>query len=523
MKQTIWAAGVACLLLAALLPVGGNGQVDFRVADSYDMAAGWYTPHDPIYIQGDRGFTARNGVVGGRGTWSDPYRIAGWEINASQEIGIHIRSTDAYFVIADCWVHGGGEEHDGINLNGVSNAVISDTIVSDNDYGVDIRHGYHCTVRNVNATGNDWGILLSDGYRNRVVNCSADRNTMHGIRVGDSNYTVVAGNTAHMNEWGIFLETCKDCFVNSNAAHGNTVHGFRCDECANLSLQDNVATDNEWGLLLSFCSHCFVADNRLASSRYGLRIDDSTDNVISHNDLIENEEGLLLLNASYNTVNSNNVTWNDDGIIITSSSSHNIVMYNTIAENMEGLSLYRETLENLLYCNNVVDNGQQAYDGCKNEWDNGSIGNYWSDYTGADMDDDGIGDTPYPIAGGAMDDYPSMSRLGPVWLPLNLTVVLPREGSLYYRRSIMPLPFDCAAWLGDLWVEARVQGGDTVERVEFYLGDTLYHTATEPSTEGLYTWRCNMSSLGLYRLQVVAYTSSGNVARDMVRLVWLNL
>jgi parallel beta-helix repeat protein len=32
-----------------------------------------------------------------------------------------------------------------------------------------------------------------------------------------------------------------------------------------------------------------------------------------------------------------------------------------------------------------------------NFWDNGSEGNYWSDYNGADVDGNGIGDTPYTI------------------------------------------------------------------------------------------------------------------------------
>ena len=58
--------------------------------------------------------------------------------------------------------------------------------------------------------------------------------------------------------------------------------------------------------------------------------------------------------------------------------------------------------------------------------------NYWDDYTGSDSNNDGIGDTPYPVPGGtSQDNYPLMhpycliSELSDGWnfisLPVNLS------------------------------------------------------------------------------------------------------
>ncbi|MFX1379861.1 MAG: hypothetical protein ACFFA4_12295 [Promethearchaeota archaeon] len=65
---------------------------------------------------------------------------------------------------------------------------------------------------------------------------------------------------------------------------------------------------------------------------------------------------------------------------------------------------------------NNGDNGYDNYDiliyidgdGTNNQWDFYNIGNYWSDFAGVDVDDNGVGDTPYIITGGSgsQDNYP---------------------------------------------------------------------------------------------------------------------
>ncbi len=79
-----------------------------------------------------------------------------------------------------------------------------------------------------------------------------------------------------------------------------------------------------------------------------------------------------------------------------------------------------QSMGNLIYHNNFIDNTQQAQDDLipppANSWHNGFAdgGNYWSDYGGIDLTADGIGDTSYPIPGiaSASDIWPWMRADG---------------------------------------------------------------------------------------------------------------
>src|SRR3990170_3478903 len=89
-----------------------------------------YTPHPGISILGNGDFTAANGVTGGSGTPSDPYIIEGWDISYVDFINdpVWIEGTDAYFVIRDSYIHGGGY----VALSGLAHARIENVTLADN-------------------------------------------------------------------------------------------------------------------------------------------------------------------------------------------------------------------------------------------------------------------------------------------------------------------------------------------------------------------------------------------------------
>src|SRR5439155_9635548 len=81
-----WALAVTGLLLSMLV---------LPIASSFPSLVSMSLYQGTIFIDGNGNFTPASGVVGGSGTPSDPFVIAGWTIIASSGPGIQIRNTNA--------------------------------------------------------------------------------------------------------------------------------------------------------------------------------------------------------------------------------------------------------------------------------------------------------------------------------------------------------------------------------------------------------------------------------------------
>ena len=131
----------------------------------------------------------------------------------------------------------------------------------------------------------------------------------------------------------------------------------------------------------------------------------------------------VCLYTAHNTVEGNKILDSDMGILL--AESPNTIVGNHIENNIEGifmgpLSDTHKAVYNVLYHNSFINNSRQVYD-CEctdphtiqhlNIWDNGSEGNFWSDYNGTDADENGIGDTLYHVSSDDVDTHPLKSPL----------------------------------------------------------------------------------------------------------------
>jgi len=139
---------------------------------------------------------------------------------------------------------------------------------------------------------------------------------------------------------------------------------------------------------------------------------------ISNNVIIENLYGIHLVTASNNIINNNLITNNTFGIILEASSRGNVISNNLIKDNVHGISL-SESFGNEIYLNCFVNDKNALSTDSTNIWNTPEqvnyfyqgknytsfLGNFWSDYHGEDLDNNGIGDYPYRIDTD-MDSYP---------------------------------------------------------------------------------------------------------------------
>jgi parallel beta-helix repeat protein len=236
------------------------------------------------------------------------------------------------------------------------------------------------------------------------------------LNVGNNHYTL----TADVNT-SIVVE--RDSVVIDGANHvlqGADAAGSRGID---LTGRSNVTVTNmeirgfESGVYLSAASGNIVSQNDLKNNYCGVWIAaSSNDNVVSGNTIASNEMfAIWLKESSGNKISENEITGHGNYTIYMGSADSTTVTANHIASNAQGIFLYVSS-NNILYGNAFVDNVRAASNlDSTNIWDNGTEGNYWSDYgtkypDAKELDSSGIWDTPYVIDENNQDNYPLMNR-----------------------------------------------------------------------------------------------------------------
>ena len=190
---------------------------------------------------------------------------------------------------------------------------------------------------------------------------------------------------------------------------------------SDIILKNTISNNLEAGIELDDSPHnIMIAENIVASNFLGLAVISGDSFVISENTVVNNGGGAYF-GASDSTIVGNNFTSNRnrDGVALNVAGSNNTFVYNYIADNVVGATFSGSAAnDNMFYNNDFINNNENTkitFTVYNETWDNGSVGNYWSDYTAKypsaeEIDNTGIWNTPYVIDANNTDFYPRVKR-----------------------------------------------------------------------------------------------------------------
>lgn len=226
--------------------------------------------------------------------------------------------------------------------------------------------------------------------------------------------------------FGILIERSSNGLISSNrikseskiqAKSGNGIHMWHSED---LTVRNNEIIGVRDGIYLEFVNNCTIEENVCKDNlRYGLHFMFSDHNTYLENTFENNGAGVAVMYSKFIEMRRNlfrknwgsasyglllkeisdsdlvNNTFEDNTIAISADNTNRInYKHNDFVGNGYAIRIRGACYNNIFTRNNFLSNSfDVAYTGNINE--NEFRGNYWSDYTGYDLDHDGTGDVPY--------------------------------------------------------------------------------------------------------------------------------
>ncbi len=332
---------------------------------------------------------------------------------------------------------------------------VKNFIISNFSYGIDLT--WNSTVQQASCnnnlisgnvlTTNEWGVSLGlFTYSNTI-----DNNTIQDGTYGIS-FSTSAGNTLTNNhlsnnrynlcfDWELTTDFANNIDT-SNLVDGKPViywvnehdkvvpsnAGFvGLVDCSNIKVKGLKISNNSPAILLDQTLNSQVIENQLINNSYGIVLRGNPFsayvrpcdyNQISYNSIMHNtHDGIWLYGSQHNKISYNNIVGNQENGIVAFYCNYELISENNLVNNgLAGVKAWGtlgRSLEMSITQNNFISNfrahsnepkdpdpmvqdiifGQATLEGTFGSCNK----NYWNDYNGSDLNQDGIGDSPYLI------------------------------------------------------------------------------------------------------------------------------
>ena len=251
------------------------------------------------------------------------------------------------------------KDYAAIYIHKSSGFVLSDNVITDSFFGILVEKSKHGQIRDNKVFGT----------------ATREDQSGNGLHLWDCDSVTISNNEVKGMRDGIYLE-----FVDGSTVHGNHSHG-------------NV----RYGLHFMFSNHDAYTGNTFAKNGAGVAVMFSKWIRMEANTFIQNwgsaSYGLLLKEIYDGQVVNNKFDQNTIAVYIDGSTRVDYTG-NLFRQNGWALKVSGGCYANHFASNDFIANSFGiSYNSMLN--DNTFNGNYWSDYSGYDLDKDGIGDVPY--------------------------------------------------------------------------------------------------------------------------------
>ena len=265
------------------------------------------------------------------------------------------------------------KDETGVSLSGLTNIKIENLTINGFNHAIELYNSSHCTISRNTIRGGNLGVYMSRSIDN-WVNQNKIRNT---------------------EQDAIYLWSSSSNILSENVVVDNLGTGINVDDINGGNASANIISNNDFK----------------NNSRYNLGFGDigilSSNNIIIGN-TITNSTGIhiFLHHASGNLLTKNSISNSSLAFSCIEADQNNTFWENSIIGNKVAV-LYGGIINDTLYRNNFINNtmihGLPAYGNpASPHWDNGTFGNYYSDYltkhsAAKETDNTGTYDTPYEI------------------------------------------------------------------------------------------------------------------------------
>ena len=277
-------------------------------------------------------------------------------------------------ILADgCTVRGFIIEHSGGDLTREDSGVLlksSNNIIEDNELR-DILYGIYLFASHSNT-------LRRNRIHGRPELEEGDRGA--GLHLWNSPDNIIEDNTISETRDGLYVQSC-----NGNQMRRNHVTNVRYGlhymfSDANV-FEDNFFSNNVAGAAIMYSNHIEFRRNAFVHNRgfssFGILFQECNQLEAEDNYVVDNATGIFMEALRQTTFRRNTIANNDVAIQMFSSSAGNLFTENNFIDNLSPLQLIGRNTNT--------------------RWSENGRGNFWSDYDGYDLNDDGRGDVAQTI------------------------------------------------------------------------------------------------------------------------------